>query len=125
MAQLDRMLMNHLRKAMSVASVKMLADTQKETANFYTGGNPKCYVRTGALGDTPKSKPLSVGSNQVSFEIYLDDSHGYSTGTFSMGDVLTNAEAHTAGIKGKPKFWANSKKRMEKTFNATMRSFFR
>ena len=125
MSELNRMLMNQLQAAMSEASSLMLADMRKETAAFYSQGSPKMYKRTGTLGSTPKVSPLSVGGTQISFDAYLDKSRGYRTGTFSMSDVLTNAEAHTAGILGKPKFWANSEKRMEKTFEKTMKRFFR
>lgn len=125
MTELNNMLMNQLISAMNDASVVMYMDTQKEVDKFYSRGNPKQYVRTGTLGNTPDASPLSVGGNQVSFKVFLDKSHGYRTGTFSMSDVLTNAEAHTAGILGKPKFWANSEKRMEKTFEKTIKKYFR
>lgn len=126
MRELENMLMKQLKKAMNVASQKMLADMYTETAAFYTKGNPKYYMRTGALGDTPRTTALSVNGKQVSFEAYLDQTHSYSTGTFTMGQVLEHAESthFRAGIKGKPKFWMNSEKRMEKTFNKTLREFF-
>lgn len=125
MTELNNMLMNQLITAMNDASVAMYMDTQKEVDKFYSQGSPKQYVRTGTLGNTPDASPLSVGGNQVSFEVFLDKSHGYRTGTFSMSEVLTNAEAHTAGILGKPKFWANSEKRMGNTFERTIKKYFR
>lgn len=131
MNQLNNMLMKELRKAMTVASDKMLADMYGETGKFYTKGNPKIYKRTGALGDTPKTSPLtssltSVGG-VVSFNAYLDQTHQYTTGTFTMGQVLERAESthFRAGILGKPKFWQASEKKMERTFNQTMRKFFK
>lgn len=125
MSELNTMLMNHLNMAMTSARGQMLDDMKKETSAFYTMGSPKMYKRTGTLGNTPRVSPLSVGANQVSFDAYLDQSHGYSTGTFSMNEVLTNAEAHTAGILGKPHFWENSEKRMKKTFEKTIKRFFK
>lgn len=124
-AELESMLMNRLQSAMSEASSLILTDMQQETSAFYSQGSPKIYKRTGTLGNTPKVSPLSGGGKQISFKAYLDKSRGYRTGTFSMSDVLTNAEAHTAGILGKPNFWANSEKRMKNTLDKTMRSFFR
>ena len=40
MSQLNAMLMKELRKAMNVASEKMLADMYGETGKFYTKGKP-------------------------------------------------------------------------------------
>ena len=125
MAELERMIMDRITDAMNEASVLMWDDTQKEVSAFYTQGSPKKYKRTYTLEKTPDATPVSVSGKQASFEIFLDKTHGYRTGTFSMSDVLTNAEAHTAGILGKPQFWANSEKRMEKTFEKTMKKFFR
>ena len=82
MSQLNAMLMKELRKAMNVASEKMLADMYGETGKFYTKGKPKSYERTGALGDTPRTTALTSAGNSVSFEAYLELNHQYTTGTY-------------------------------------------
>lgn len=74
MKELEQMLLKEMRKAMNVASERMLADMYDETGGFYTQGNPKMYQRTGALGDTPKTTAVSSSGNVVSFKAYLDTS---------------------------------------------------
>lgn len=136
MAQLEQMLLNQMKKAMSVASSKMLADTMQETYSFYTQGKPKIYVRTGALGDSPKTTALSVSGKTVSFEVYLNQDLGYDVPNtaftdrgyasyFTGAQVLDAAEKGTAHILGKPGFWSRSEKTFQKTLDSTMRQFFK
>ena len=136
MNQLNNMLMKELRKAMNVASDKMLADMYGETGKFYTKGKPKSYERPGALGDTPRTTALKTFGNIVSFEAYLDLNHQYTTGSYpNMEQVLNLANSGipftskngyparpTLGKKG---FWEVSEKKMERTLNQTMRKFFK
>lgn len=124
MAELEKQIMEKLTDAMNEASVLMWNDTQTEVSKFYTQGSPKRYKRTHKLESTPDATPVVTSGKEVSFEVYLDKSHGYTTGTFSMADVLTNAENHTAGILGKPQFWKNSEEKMGKTFENTLRKYF-
>lgn len=128
MDQLEAMLLWEMEKAMGEASEQMLQDTQTETAKFYTQGEPKQYKRTGALGRSPKVTGLSKSVNEISFDVYLDtNSDGYTTGTFSKLEVLRRAEAtsNRAGILGKPQFWANSKKKFDKTLSRIMKKHFK
>lgn len=127
MAQLEKMLMQRLNSAMTVASEQMLADMYKETGSFYTAGKPKKYKRTGALGDSPRTTALTQMRNGISFWAYLDDGHDYTTGTFTMGQVLQRAESthFRSGILGRPKFWQRTQKRFERTFRSTMKKFFK
>ena len=125
MAELEKMLMDEITDAMNEASVQMWQDTQNEVTAFYSQGTPKKYIpRTHTLERTPDATPVVTSGKQASFEVYLHDDFGYSTGTFSMADVLKNAEAHTAGILGKPGFWEASKKKMETTFENVMSKHF-
>ena len=75
-------------------------------------------VREYVLGHLPKD------GNTSEFEVYLDESHNYTTGTFTMGQVLDVAENHNAGILGKPHFWEASEKEIERVLDDTMASFF-
>lgn len=133
--QLNTMLMKSVRKAMAVASDKMLEDMYEETAGFYTKAEPKQYERTGALGDTPRVTSLNQDSNSVSFDAYLDTSHQYTTGsTPTMEDVLKLANdgipfitqgGHPARpTVGKRGFWDDAKKKMEITLEHTIGKFF-
>ena len=136
MNQLNNMLMKELRKAMNVASDKMLADMYGETGKFYTKGKPKSYERICALRHPPRTTALKTFGNIVSFEAYLDLNHQYTTGSYpSMEQVLNLANSGipftskngyparpTLGRKG---FWEASEKKMERTLNQTMRKFFK
>lgn len=136
MKELEQMLLSEMRKAMVVASDKMLADMYEETYGFYTQGDPQMYDRTGALGDTPKTTNITSSGDTVSFEAYLDKSGGYTTGDNpSMEQVLNLANygqtwttsgghqaRHTLGKKG---FWERAEVKMENTLNDVMEQFFK
>lgn len=126
MAQLEQMLMNQMKKAMNVAAEQMKADVYEQVGSFYTQGSPKVYIRTGALGDTPRVTPITSSGKTVSYEVYLDQSHSYSTGTWDMATVMEHAESgNGGGILGKPGFWQRSQNNFQKTLDKVMRSFFR
>lgn len=135
MAELERMLMRQLQKAMNVASSKMLADAMEETYGFYTQGKPKLYVRTGALGDSPKTTAITTNGKSVSFDVYLDTNLGYRVPNpvftdkgyasyFSGSEVLSAAESGKAHILGKSGFWKRSEAKFQQTLDETMRQFF-
>lgn len=126
MAQLKRALQKEMRKAMQVTAKKVEADMFEETYDFYTQGAPKKYVRTGALGSTPRTTSISQNGNHVEFVAYLDQSHDYTTGTWSMSQVMDAAEKGAAGsgILGKPGFWSRSEKKIQNTMDSVFRSFF-
>lgn len=135
MKELEQMLLKEMRKAMNVASERMLADMHDETGGFYTQGNPKMYQRTGALGDTPKTTAVSSSGNVVSFKAYLDTSGGYTTGDNpSMAQVLdlanygkpwtTKSGSPARATLGKKGFWERAEKKMQRTLDRTMRQFF-
>lgn len=135
MKELEQMLLKEMRKAMNVASERMLADMYDETGSFYTQGNPKMYQRTGALGDTPKTTAVSSSGNVVSFKAYLDTSGSYTTGDNpSMTQVLdlanygkpwtTKSGSPARATLGKKGFWERAEKKMQRTLDRTMRQFF-
>lgn len=127
MAQLEQMLMNQIKKAMNVAAEQMKADVYEQTGSFYTQGSPKIYIRTGALGDTPRVTPITNSGKTVSYDVYLDQSHNYSTGTWNMATVMEHAESGDGygGILGKPGFWQRSEQKFQKTLDRVMKSFFK
>lgn len=138
MAQLNNMLMKQVKKAMNVASDKMLADMYEETAKFYTKGEPVMYERTGALGNTPKvtapTESSHANGGSVNFNAYLDTSTKYTSGKNpTMEDVLNLAnygitQSSVGTLRktvGQGAFWEKSKDKMEKTLNETMGKFFK
>lgn len=131
MTELKKILNKEMRKALQVTAAKAEADMFQETAGFYTQGTPKMYVRTGALGDTPKTTSIIDNGDSLEFEAYLDTSEGYTTGKNpSMHDVLSVANDHGdnhADLRhplGKQGFWNRAEKKIEQDLNNTMRSFF-
>lgn len=133
MKQLENMLKKHTRKALTVASSRIEADMYDATGWFYTKGKPKKYKRTGALGDTPRITAISVKGDTLTFNAYLDQTHQYTTGKWpTMASVLDVANDHSLASTynlnpplGRQHFWERAEKNIEKTFNKTMRSFFR
>ncbi len=135
MEQLRKMIMKKVNKALVVTQQKMLADMYEETAGFYTGGEPKMYVRTGALGDTPRTTAITNTGNSASFEAYLDTNHQYTSGSNpNMQQVLELANDGRPfitknGYPAKPTvgskhFWDRANEKMEQTFEDTMKDFF-
>lgn len=135
MEQLEKMLMNEIKNCMNEASNNILEVMRTETKGFYSSGNPSIYVRTGALGDSPETSPISSSGKEVSFDAYLDQSYAYQMPNeafleiglpshFSTPEVIEAAEAGTAHIKGRPGFWKKAELKMQKTLDDAMRKSF-
>jgi len=134
-AELEKMIMDQVQKAMQATQVKIKADMLKETQAFYSQGSPKLYTRTGQLGSSPRTTPVAMGGNSASFEAYLQlgsyhvpneafTSRGWAS-YFSPLEVMTAAEAGTAHIKGKSGFWERSLQHMEKDVNTVFGRYFK
>ena len=134
-AELEKMIMDQVQKAMQATQVKIKADMLKETKAFYSQGSPRLYTRTGQLGNSPRTTPVVVGGNSASFEAYLQlgsyhvpneafTSRGFAS-YFSPLEVMTAAEAGTANIKGKSGFWERSLQHMERDINTVFGRYFK
>ena len=137
-AELERMIVQQMQKAMQVTQKKIEADMFAEVGQFYSQGSPHWYTRTGGLANTPKTTGVTLGGTTVSFEAYLDPNQGwYGAGNpnpaftsrgfasyFSPLQVLTAAESHAAHILGKGGFWSRSLKRMKEDIMTTFGQFF-
>ena len=134
-AELEKMIMDQVQKAMQATQVKIKADMLKETQAFYSQGSPILYTRTGQLGSSPKTTPVVMGGNSASFEAYLQlgsyhvpneafTSRGWAS-YFSPLEVMTAAEAGTAHIKGRSGFWERSLQHMEKDVNTVFGRYFK
>ena len=134
-AELEKMIMDQVQKAMQATQVKIKADMLKETKAFYSKGSPRLYTRTGQLGNSPRTTPVVIGGNSASFEAYLQlgsypvpneafTSRGFAS-YFSPLEVMTAAEAGTANIKGKSGFWERSLKHMESDIKTVFGRYFR
>lgn len=105
MKELEDMMLKEMRKAMNVASEKILEDMYKETEGYYTSGNPKKYVRTGALGDTPRTTSISSAGDTVSFKAYLDTNYKYTTGDNPNMEQVLNLANYGKTWKPKVALW--------------------
>ena len=134
-AELEKMIMDQVQKAMQATQVKIKADMLKETKAFYSQGSPILYTRTGQLGSSPRTTPVVMGGNSASFEAYLQlgsyhvpneafTSRGWAR-YFSPLEVMTAAEAGTAHIKGRSGFWERSLQHMEKDVNTVFGRYFK
>lgn len=135
MAELEAMLKKEIQKAMNVVSAKADKDMDEATDYFYSGGYPDMYERTGKLGETPRVTSLKSIANGYEFEVSLDQSGGYTSGSApSMEDVLKLANY---GIpfetknryKAKPNvgnmlFWEYGLEKIEDDLKSTMSKFF-
>lgn len=137
MKQLNKLLMNELRKAMKEVEKTALADMQEAVDSFYAGGSPKMYERTGALGETPEVDNFEITytdtGGMAKFNAKLDDSHQYTTGKKpSMKTVLALANDwvspppphHLRETVGEPEFWQSAEREMEKSLNSIIVSHF-
>lgn len=135
MAQLEKMLLDEMKKCMNDAANNILEVMRTETQGFYSQGSPKIYNRTGALGDSPKTSPVVAGGKEVSFDAYLDQSVSYEVPNwdfiearypsyFTTPEVFNAAEAGTAHILGKSGFWARSEAKMQQELDKAMKSSF-
>lgn len=133
-AELERMIVQQMQKAMQVTQKKIEADMFAEVGQFYSQGSPRLYTRTGNLANSPKTTGISMGGTSASFEAYLEPggynvpnpaftSRGFAS-YFSLLQVLTAAESHAAHILGKGGFWSRSLKRMKEDIMTTFGQFF-
>lgn len=139
MKQLNNMLMRSLKNAMKATSKKAKADLYEATGWFYSGGEPKVYERTGALGDTPRVTDNNVSKHtnggEVSFTAYLDQNYVYTTGDNpDMEKVLnlandgiqwvTSSGYYARNTVGNKKFWERAEENIEKDFEETLSKTF-
>lgn len=95
-----------------------------ELDGFYSGGTPQYYKRTGTLRSSPEIKNVYCTQNEAGVTVGLDQSIGYSTGTFTGSQVIDAAEFGTAGIVGRGGFWRRSEAEIQNAVdNAIKRNF--
>lgn len=104
-AQLEAECQRKMERAMNEAESKTFLDALDNLSDFYSGGTPSYYKRTGALGNSPKTTGVTGGGNHLHAEIYLDPMYEYNTGTYTAAKVMAEAEVGGSGIVGKSGFW--------------------
>lgn len=134
MAGLLDMISKEVKAAMEETNAKALTNMREETQGFYSIGNPVLYTRTGMLGNSPRTDPVSGGGLQYSFSFYLErppypesnpvfTSRGYAS-YFSPLQVLNAAEYHFAHVLGRPGFWHRAELKTERDFIRAFSSRF-
>ena len=137
MQELESQILNEMRKAMNETLAQAGTIMIRETARFYTVvGKHQKYVRTGALGRTPRTTPVFQEGKSLMFEAYLDTNYQYHTGSNPyMEEVLSLANDDVRfptknyykakPTNGKGGFWQRSEKDISKAFIGNMRKYFR
>lgn len=134
MAQLEKMLMMQMSRAMKEVNRKVKDDMFKHTGEFYSQGNPVLYKRTSALLNSPHTTSVDVNGYEASFTAYLQPyaykvpnedfiKRGFKS-YFSGEQVLGAAEVGQAHILGKPGFWQRSLVDMKKELMDTIPKYF-
>ena len=71
MAELEKMIMDEIYTAMSVARSKSEQDTKTEVQSFYSQGSPTIYKRTGNLGNSVRANGASRGGRSKKRSLHL------------------------------------------------------
>lgn len=135
MAELEKMILDDMYKAMSAAKSKAEQDTIAEVQSFYSQGTPRIYKRTGKLGNSVKANGASKGGSSVEFSIWLDQSISYQVPNeaftsrglpshFTTPEIFEAAESGSAGVKGKPGFWARSYEKIKSDTDNALGMYF-
>ena len=134
MDELERMLQKELFEAMNVVAGKILETMEDATEDFYSGGEPKQYERTGELGKTPHITKIKQHGNKISFDAYLNSTHQYTTGKnpnmlqvlLLTNDMMTK-QPNIGNLRravGLPHFWDRALAIMEKEYDDILSNFF-
>lgn len=134
--ELEKQILNEMRKAMNETVANAGSILIRETAKFYTVGDPVMYHRTYALAKSPRTSRVYQEGKSLMFEAYLDTNYQYKTGSRPyMEEVLSLANDGVPfptknyyparPTLGKSKFWQRSEKEIQKTFVANMKQYFK
>lgn len=117
-------LQRKLTSTIREVSAESLLIMDSELNSFYAGGTPQYYNRTGTLGNSPEVKDMYATKNEAGVTVGLDQSIGYSTGTFTGAEVIDAAEYGRSGIVGRGGFWRRSEVEIRNAVdNAVRRNF--
>lgn len=129
LAELNKEIMRKVNAAMKEVNYLALGDMRMGLDYFYGGGSPKQYTRTGQMGRTPKVTSVISSGTSASFDAFLYQGGGYTTGKRpSMATVLQLANygnisgyRPTVGSKG---FWEYSENLIEDSLNEVFSYYF-
>lgn len=127
--ELEKMIENEIKKALAESATQSLLIMSDATREFYEGGTPTMYVRTGALGRAPAIDPPKKTGDGYEFKAYMDKDHTYDTGkkpTMEQVLSLTN-DGHYKGLRpavGAKGYWDRALQKMKDTTRDTFIEHF-
>lgn len=133
MEQLNQQLLEYMKEAMSAVAIEASQDMYDATDYFYSV-DPVEYVRTYALGRTPRTSDIRTGPRSVEFDAYLDRSYVYTSGKKpTMKDVLklanegvtTSSVGRLRPAVGRQGFWEKAENDMERDLKKIMGKYFK
>ena len=128
-AELEQQIMEKMKTAANMARLKTVVHMRVALQSFYAGGHPVMYKRTGQLGNTPIVTTVSGGGRSLTYDAYLNEGGGYSTGCKpSMSAVLQLANYGSYGglrpTVGASGFWERALTHIENDLNSSFAIFF-
>lgn len=137
MRELQNIIARQMNRAMANVSREAEDALEESTQEFYSGGSPTRYRRTGELGKTPNVDPIRTTSSgscvETSFRAYYDTSHQYTTGRApSMRTVLDLAnrgepaarQYHLRENVGQTGFIDNAYEKIENALDNELSKYF-
>ena len=113
-----------LQKSVTAVDYALFLITEDLTqfiGQYYGSYSPKLYNRTGTLPNTPRiSQPATMTGSGAKGQVELNTGLGYSTGTWSMSQVISSAEAGLHGgypYGGSVPFWTLASALMQTRVN--------
>ena len=121
---LEKALQDEMRNALQETADAAEMDVMFNNQNYYAGGTPKEYVRTGNFGASAIQYPMQGGGNSLSVEVGRRD-YSYLTGSKpDSKTVYAWAEVGAARLVGTPGTWADTEVDIEEDMNSIFSSHF-
>lgn len=103
---LEAGLQNEMMQAMQEVSNIAYMDVVKHTLEYYGGGTPKQYIRTGMFAASPFQEGVSGGGNYLETKVGRDGGYSYSTGMMPSGETVFGWAETPYRLVGTPGTWA-------------------
>lgn len=116
------------KEAIAATQAQALPIIEGEFQVFYASGQPKVYVRSGALGESGRVDGLQSSGDVTSFEAYLETSGGHPNPCIlkTMGDVIeaTHNNPSAWRIVGRHRYWDASTEKIGEVQASELGKYF-